>query len=60
MAPHVRRCRSRDVTRVPRTAEVVVVGAGIIGLFTAFHLARLGAGRITVLDAGRIGAQASS
>ena len=32
------------------TAEVVVVGAGIMGVSTAYHLARLGAGRVIVLE----------
>lgn len=32
------------------TADVVVVGAGIMGASTAYHLARLGAGRVTVLE----------
>jgi sarcosine oxidase subunit beta len=32
------------------TADVVVVGAGIMGVSTAYHLARLGAGRIVVLE----------
>jgi sarcosine oxidase subunit beta len=31
-------------------AEVVVVGAGIMGLSIAYHLARLGVTRVTVLD----------
>jgi len=32
------------------TAEIVIVGAGIMGVSTAYHLARLGAGRVTVLE----------
>src|SRR4030095_4997522 len=32
------------------TSEVVVVGAGIMGVSTAYHLARLGAGRVIVLE----------
>lgn len=35
--------------------DVVVVGAGVIGSSVAFHLAALGAGRVLVLDRGRIG-----
>src|SRR2546429_9527128 len=31
------------------TADVVIVGAGIMGVSTAYHLARVGAGRVTVL-----------
>src|SRR5467141_1873367 len=33
-----------------KTAEVVIVGAGIMGVSTAYHLARLGAGRVIVLE----------
>lgn len=32
--------------------RIVIVGAGILGLYTAYHLARAGAGPITVLDRG--------
>lgn len=35
---------------LPTEAEVVVVGGGILGLATAYHLARLGAGRVVVLE----------
>jgi sarcosine oxidase subunit beta len=34
----------------PRTADVVIVGAGIMGVSTAYHLARRRAGRIVVLE----------
>src|SRR5437773_7531631 len=33
-----------------QTAEVVIIGAGIMGVSTAYHLARLGAGRVVVLE----------
>jgi len=33
-----------------QTADVVIVGAGIMGVSTAYHLARLGAGRLIVLE----------
>src|SRR6266404_1952726 len=36
--------------RMTDTAEVVIVGAGIMGVSTAYHLARLGAGRVIVLE----------
>src|SRR5260370_5370806 len=36
--------------RMSETADVVIVGAGIMGVSTAYHLARLGAGRVTVLE----------
>lgn len=32
------------------TADVVIVGGGIMGVATAYHLARLGAGRVVVLE----------
>ena len=39
-----------------RTADVVVIGAGVTGLATAFHLARRRAGRIVVLERRFVGA----
>lgn len=46
---------------VPRRTEyrTVVVGAGIIGLFTAYHLARAGHGPILVVDRGFLSSGAS-
>ena len=35
---------------LPATADVVVVGAGIVGCSAAYHLAAAGAGRVLVLD----------
>ncbi len=35
---------------LPATAGVVVVGAGLVGLFTAFFAARAGLGRVVVLE----------
>lgn len=34
------------------SADVVVIGAGVLGLSTAHHLVRRGAGRVMVLDSG--------
>ena len=50
-----------DSARLPTSAEVVVVGAGVHGLSTALHLAELrGSGDgIVVLDKQRVGAGAS-
>jgi len=39
---------------VPKTAEVAILGAGIIGLSVAYHLGRLGV-RAAVLERGRLG-----
>ena len=41
------------------TYRTVVVGAGVIGLFTAYHLARAGAGPILVVDRGFLSSGAS-
>jgi sarcosine oxidase, subunit beta len=35
---------------LPRTTDVVVIGAGIVGCSVAFHLAATGAGAVLVLD----------
>jgi D-amino-acid dehydrogenase len=43
---------------VVTTSDVVVVGAGVVGLSTAFHLARGGA-QVEVVDAGEAGSGAS-
>jgi len=40
--------------------DVVVIGAGVIGSSVAFHLARLGARNVLVLDRGAIGAGTTS
>ena len=37
-------------TRLPRTADVVVVGGGIVGVSTAYHLVAAGAGRVVLLE----------
>ncbi|WP_165492149.1 NAD(P)/FAD-dependent oxidoreductase [Egibacter rhizosphaerae] len=42
-----------------RNRDVVIVGAGVTGLSTAFELASQGAGEVTVLERDRIGAGAS-
>jgi len=39
--------------------SVAIVGAGIIGLYTAYHLARAGVGRILVVDRGFLSSGAS-
>jgi sarcosine oxidase, subunit beta len=37
------------------SADVVIVGAGVIGAATAFHLSQLGAGDVLVLDRATVG-----
>lgn len=36
--------------RLPRTADVVVVGGGAVGVSAAYHLAAAGAGRVVLLE----------
>jgi sarcosine oxidase, subunit beta len=45
----------------PQRSEyaVAIVGAGIVGLFTAYHLARAGAGPVLVVDRGFLSSGAS-
>jgi sarcosine oxidase subunit beta len=48
------------VTALARSSyRVVVVGAGIVGLYTAYHLARAGAGPVLVVDRGFLSSGAS-
>ncbi|MGU7771641.1 NAD(P)/FAD-dependent oxidoreductase [Burkholderia sp. MR1-5-21] len=42
------------------TYDVVIIGAGVIGSSVAFHLAKLGAKSVLVLDRGTIGAGTTS
>ena len=44
---------------LPKTADIVIVGAGVMGASIAFHLAQRQAGRIVVLDKGLAGQGAS-
>jgi glycine/D-amino acid oxidase-like deaminating enzyme len=38
-----------------RTADIVIIGAGVMGASIAFHLSQCKAGRIVVLDKGHVG-----
>ncbi len=38
------------MTALPPSADVVVIGAGIVGCSTAFHLAEAGAGRVLLVE----------
>ncbi|MER3438833.1 MAG: amino acid dehydrogenase, partial [Chloroflexota bacterium] len=42
-----------------QTADVVVIGGGVIGTSTAFHLARAGAGRVLLLERHHLSAGAT-
>jgi glycine oxidase len=42
-----------------RTADVLVVGAGVVGCAVAYHLARKGVKAVILLDQGAVGAEAS-
>lgn len=44
----------------PRTADIIIVGAGVVGTSLAFHLARRNAGRIVVLDKDHVASGGSS
>ena len=37
------------------TADIVILGAGVIGASIAFHLAKRNAGKIVVIDRGHVG-----
>ncbi|WP_163009130.1 FAD-dependent oxidoreductase, partial [Pseudomonas viridiflava] len=41
---------------LPTQADVVVIGGGIIGVFTAYYLARRGM-KVALIEKGRIGAE---
>lgn len=43
-----------------QSRSALILGGGVIGLSTAYHLARKGFGQITVLEKDRVGAGASS
>ena len=44
---------------LPKAADVVVIGGGVVGAFAAYHLARRGVG-VALVEKGRIGAEQSS
>ena len=44
---------------LPPEAEVVVIGGGVVGAFTAYYLARRGIG-VALVEKGRVGAEQSS
>jgi len=43
------------ITDLPRQAEIVVIGGGIIGCSTAYHLAKLGKKDVVLLERSKLG-----
>src|SRR6185436_8651357 len=44
---------------LPEAADVVIIGAGIVGTFAAYYLARRGL-KVALVEKGRVGAEQSS
>ena len=44
---------------LPSTADIVIIGGGVIGTSTAFHLAQMGAGKVVLLERKHLGAGAT-
>ena len=42
------------------TADVVVIGAGVVGCSTAYHLARADIAKVAVVEMGEVGSGSSS
>lgn len=57
MSPPVRSLATSD--KIPQSCDVVIVGAGMAGIATAWHLARRGTS-VAVLDKGAVSAEQSS
>ncbi len=51
--------RVESTPDLPDRADVVVIGAGIVGAFTAYYLARRGL-QVALIEKGRVGAEQSS
>jgi glycine/D-amino acid oxidase-like deaminating enzyme len=49
-----------DSGTTPRTADVLIIGGGIIGLSIAFHLAEQGATNVVVVEREAVGSGATS
>lgn len=41
---------SSDSIELPKTADIVIIGGGVMGVSTAYHLARAGAGRVLLVE----------
>ncbi|MFO1425728.1 MAG: FAD-binding oxidoreductase [Steroidobacteraceae bacterium] len=48
-----------STAEIPHSADVVVIGGGIVGAFTAYYLAQRGV-KVALLEKGRVGAEQSS
>jgi len=44
---------------LPSTADIVIIGGGIIGTSTAYHLTQMGAGKVVLLERKHVGAGAT-
>jgi len=44
---------------LPKTADIVVIGGGVIGTSIAFHLGRMGAGKVVLLERKQLAAGAT-
>jgi sarcosine oxidase subunit beta len=51
---------ARGWSRMEKTADVVIIGGGIIGVSIAYHLALKKAGRIVLLEKGQLGEGSTS
>jgi len=46
---------NRPPSALPKTADIIILGAGVMGASIAFHLAKRKAGKIVVLDKDHVG-----
>jgi sarcosine oxidase subunit beta len=50
---------NHSADRLPRSADVVIVGGGVVGVSTAFHLARAGVKNVLLIERGHLASGAS-